>query len=217
MPASPNTPDTRAVLAAAQALGRPITPDQAAGLALYLELLQKWNARTNLVGPRRWQEVMETLVVDSLYLADFLEGLGLDAPRCLDLGAGAGLPGIPLRMLWSRGSYTLVEVREKRAVFMTMVLNRLKLASTDVFRGRAEDVLSKGDRADLILSRAFMPWPRLLKFALPMLAPDGRLVVMANEKPPSPEEISSGWRLVGHSSYPVAGKERYFWVLVPAG
>jgi len=202
------------VLNEARKLGLDPTPEQANSLAAYLGLLEKWNRSTNLVGPRQWREMFSTLVLDSFYLAGFLEGLGLpEAPLCLDLGAGAGLPGIPLRALWQRGTYHLVEVREKRAAFLRVCLGTLKLPGTFVFAGRAQDAAQKLGAADLVLSRAFLPWPELLPLARPMLAPGGTLVILANEPPP---DLPGDWRLAAEQTYEAAGKPRYFWGLEPA-
>jgi 16S rRNA (guanine527-N7)-methyltransferase len=215
------TPLTSAALtAAARALGRPVTDDQARTLADYLTQLVKWNKKMNLVGPADWRTVFDKLVVDSLYLADFLDGLKLaDTPLCLDLGAGAGLPGIPLRVLWPRGDYWLVEVRDKRATFMRSAVGRLGLPGTSVFHGRAEDALDRlterGHQAtaDLILSRAFMPWPALLEFVRPMLSPGGTVVILANTPPPGETDLPPGWHLGDVAGYPAAGRERFFWSL----
>ncbi len=211
------------IAAAARSLGRPVQADQAASLADYLGQLVKWNKKMNLVGPSDWRTIFDTLVVDSLYLADFLDGLDLAGePLCLDLGAGAGLPGIPLRVLWTRGDYWLVESRDKRATFMSSATGRLGLTGTNVYHGRAEDALCRlADRgqhatADLILSRAFMPWPALLDFVRPMLRPRGTVVILANTPPPEEAELPPGWSLGDVASYPVAGKTRYFWSLRPA-
>jgi 16S rRNA (guanine527-N7)-methyltransferase len=216
-------PTTDAVLDAARALGRSVEPEQGALLAAYLDQLVKWNRKMNLVGKSDWRSVFDTLVVDSLFLADFLAGMNLpDRPLCLDFGAGAGLPGIPLRVLWQQGDYWLVEVREKRATFMKSVLGRLRLPATNVFAGRAEDALERlaqaGHQAtaDLILSRAFMPWPALLDFVRPMLRPRGTVVILANTPPPDEAELPPGWSLGDVASYPAAGKTRYFWSLRPA-
>ena len=82
-------------------------------LGIYLEMLCQWNKAMNLVGPHSWQNMLTRLVADSFHLAPFLSGLPMPAsPLTWDLGAGAGLPGIPLRMLWPDGSYYMVEVRE---------------------------------------------------------------------------------------------------------
>jgi len=213
-------PTPEAVIAAARKLGRSVPLDQAALLAGYLDQLIRWNRKMNLVGKSDWLTVFNTLIVDSLHLADFLSGLKLQQnPLCLDFGAGAGLPGIPLRTLWQDGDYWLVEVREKRAMFMRSVLGRLKLSRTNVFHGKAEDALahladnSHEATADLILSRAFMPWDRLIGFVRPMLKQDGILVILANDPPPDESAVPEGWALGDRASYPAAGDERYFWAL----
>jgi 16S rRNA (guanine527-N7)-methyltransferase len=218
------SPTPEAVTKAARALGRPVDDRQAGLLAVYLDQLIKWNKKMNLVGKSDWRTVFDTLVVDSLFLADFLANLKLPGkPLCLDFGAGAGLPGIPLRALWPDGDYWLVEVREKRALFMKSALGRLKLPATNVFHGKAEDALARlagaghYATADLILSRAFMPWPKLLDFIHPMLRNDatrtGTAVILSNDPPPAEADIPEGWQLGDVAGYPAAGDERYFWSL----
>ena len=194
-------------------LGFEVEDDAADRLARYVGLLAKWNRAVNLVGPEHWRDIFTDLVADSLHLHRFLAGLDHAAePLCLDLGAGAGLPGIPLRILWPEGNYHLIEPRRKRALFMRTVLGELKLPGTFVFHGRAEDADFVG--ADLILSRAFLPWPRLLPFARPMLSLAGRVVVLASE--PAPEPAPEGWELLDCADYPAGKETRYFWGLAPA-
>jgi hypothetical protein len=123
-----------------------VAPEQAEKLAVYLDVLAAWNRRVNLVGPSDWTVILDELVADSPHLAAFLDspevagllGSAGGEPLCLDFGAGAGLPGIPLRILWPRGDYVLIEVRAKRAAFLAEVLARLGLPRTTVFSGRAE-------------------------------------------------------------------------------
>ncbi len=207
-------PSIEEVAAEAEALGRRLTPPQAGKMAQYLGQLVKWNKSMNLVGPKDWKTIFSTLIVDSLYLADALESLDINKEAVtLDLGAGAGLPGIPLRMIWQRGDYHLVEVREKRAVFMRSALAGLRLPRTMVFRGRAEE--ESLPLADLIISRAFMPWRDLLDFVEEMLKPRTIVTILANDAPPQAEELPPGWKLKSGSSYPVDGKQRYFWFLSP--
>jgi 16S rRNA (guanine527-N7)-methyltransferase len=88
------------------------------GLAVYLELLVRWNAAFNLVGPDGWREIFTHLAADSFYLADFLSRLPLpDASQTWEFGAGAGLPGIPLRLVWTQGEYCMVERRKNGRFF----------------------------------------------------------------------------------------------------
>lgn len=185
------------------------------GLSVYLDQLVAWNKVINLSAFSNREKIMRELIVDSFYLANFLEGFfAKDAsPLSADLGAGAGLPGIPLRLLWKAGSYTLVEAREKRSLFLTNVLSRLKLERTNVFHGTAEKFFAMQDdvkKPDCIISRAFMPWPKLGSLCAPHLDDNGLLIVMANQKAPADLGM---WRLFQDYSYPVEDKSRYLWAL----
>ena len=159
-------------------------------LYAYLAHLVKWNRVMNLVGPDGWRDIVHTLIVDSAHLALFLESLGHCLPpeaECWDLGAGAGLPGIPLRMLWSGGTYTLVEAREKRALFLQTVLALCGLSQrARVFRGRVERFMPARPPANLVVSRAFMPWEKMLGLVGPHVAPAGLVVFLTLE--PAPQE-----------------------------
>lgn len=189
--------------------------DQARVLAYYLTLLVKWNKSMNLVGPQSWEQIFHSLIIDSLHLADFLDKLDLPAsPVTLDLGAGAGLPGIPLRSLWQAGDYRLVESREKRCIFMRTALRMMKLPRTDVFQGRAEKIPAENLPADLILSKAFMPWKELLDFVKPMLAGQGKIVILSNDPAPTEQDLeNSGYVLEDSMEYMAGDKIHYFWCL----
>ena len=131
------------------------------------------------------------------------------------IGLAAIQVGIPLRMVWTRGAYYMVEVREKRALFLSSVLSRLQLPSTHVFRGPVEHFFQgQYYKADCILSRAFMPWRQLLELAEPRLHANGVLVILALE--PAPRDLPAPWRLVEQHSYVAAGNGRWFWALAPS-
>lgn len=213
MPAA--TPNNLEILRFCAKLNRVLTEDQAMGLSRYLHLLLKWNVRVNLVGSKNWQTLLADLVADSWHLADFLRGLSLPSPvRCVDLGAGAGLPGIPLRLFWPDGEYHLVEIRQKRSAFLLQAVAALDLRQTFVRPQRAEEALPALAPVGLCLSRAFMPWPRLVELVHPWLAPQGRLVIMANEPPP--RALPSPWFTAASMDYACTGKTRYFWALAEA-
>ncbi|WP_290919466.1 16S rRNA (guanine(527)-N(7))-methyltransferase RsmG [Halodesulfovibrio sp.] len=179
----------------------------------YLTLVMKWNKVMNLVGPYSWQDVLTILIIDSLHLNQFLRSLSLpSAPVAWDFGAGAGLPGIPLRALWHEGQYHLVDVREKRAMFMEQTVKRLKITDTSVYKGRVEDFMEEHDPADLMLSRAFMPWKKLLEFVGPNIKAQGRIVILALESVPA--ELPEGWSVEKEVSYAVGKDTRYFWSLL---
>ncbi len=196
-----------------------------APLAQYLSTLMQWNTVMNLVGARTWQECLHGLIIDSLYLENFLQNLPLSHSLSVkshiwDLGSGAGLPGIPLRMLWQKGQYHFVEAREKRALFLSTILAQLQamghaLPETFVFRGRAEAFFdqqkNQNTQASLIVSRAFMPWQTMLPFVQESLAEQGRVIFMALEAAPQAELVKLGWHVEQEFSYHVQGQERFFW------
>lgn len=181
-------------------------------LFIYLELLQKWNKVMNLVGPYSWEKMLDELILDSFHLATFLRTLPLPAePECWDFGAGAGLPGIPLRILWQQGKYTMVDSREKRILFLQNVLARLVLPATHAQAARVEEFMDKSSPAHLLISRAFMPWQKLLELVAGRLAPKGICVFMALEE--APQILPPTWRIVAEDSYVTAAGTRYFWAL----
>jgi 16S rRNA (guanine527-N7)-methyltransferase len=181
----------------------------------YLTLVLKWNKVMNLVGPYSWKDILTILIIDSLHLNQFLRSLPLPAaPVTWDFGAGAGLPGIPLRALWQEGEYHLVDVREKRAMFMEQTVKRLRIPNTTVYKGRVEEFMARHDPADLMLSRAFMPWKKLLDLVGPNIKSQGRIVVLALE--PVPQDLIEGWSVEKEISYSVGKDTRYFWSLIKA-
>lgn len=183
------------------------------GLGEYLDMLAAWNKSLNLTGFDDRARIMRELIADSFYLAHFMSALFVKGaqPFSADLGAGAGLPGIPLRLVWHAGSYTMVEAREKRALFLINALSRLKLPDTFVFRGKAEKFFqAAGRKMDCIVSRAFMPWPKLGEFCRPHLAKGGFLIVMANEKAP---KDPGPWRAAEEYPYASGNRTRWFWAL----
>lgn len=198
-------------------------------LAGYLELLMRWNRVMNLVGTRTWQDTFRTLIVDSLHLARFLRALPLpETPETWDFGAGAGLPGIPLRSVWRAGLYHLVDAREKRTLFLSNVLARHPLPGTVVFRGRVEAFMPTRPKADCVVSRAFLPWPEVLGLVDGHVACGGAVVFLANEQ--APPSLPPGWRVAAQAEYAVQAPHgrggtaggrssavtvRHLWALVP--
>ncbi|MDL2280181.1 class I SAM-dependent methyltransferase [Desulfovibrio sp. OttesenSCG-928-G11] len=205
-------PEPEDLRLAARELG--FFPDDSAcaALALYIGLLLKWNRAMNLVGPGEWRTLFDSLVADSFHLARLLPDLPLpDAPQCRDLGAGAGLPGIPLRSLWRDGNYVLIEVREKRALFLQNVLALCALPGVRVYRGRAEDFLEAEGGGDLIVSRAFLPWERVLDLIGPFCKSGLLCLFLSNS--PIPASLPKPWTPLTQTAYRAGGKERFFWVL----
>ncbi len=219
------------------------TVPQLAALQEYLFLLQKWNQSMNLVGKNTWEDILTELAADSLHLAKYLNSHPVFAPSGVpffaqeeklysfacyeneqnfsawDLGAGAGLPGIPLRILWNQGEYTMVEAREKRSLFLNMACTKLGLENTFVCRDRAENFmeeeLQENRKAKLIVSRAFMPYEKMLPFVAPYLASgsdNGSIIFLTLEKIDASKYNSQEfqWNTKNIYEYSIKGKKRFF-------
>lgn len=209
-------PAPEALAGCARQAGLTIPEQALQPLGIYLTELIRWNSVMNLVGARDWREALANLAGDSFHLAAFLADLPLpEAPLHWDLGSGAGLPGIPLRMVWERGDYWLVEAREKRALFLSRMLCSLRLPRTHVHRGRVEHFFgTQPHGADCVISRAFMPPETLLPLLAPHLAPQGLVILLCNRQPAA---LPPGWERVRHRAYSVrrpaasaAGETRCF-------
>ena len=215
-----STPSPKSITA--QNLAQEILPEfpnlssgQIQDLATYLHELMLWNRKTNLVGKRDWRLAYHDLIKDSLYLAACLQELDLpQKPLSLDLGAGAGIPGIPLRILWGKGRYLLVEPRQKRALFLHHILRHIPLAQSEVHCCQAQDLCEPP--ADLVLSRALCPWPEFLSLASPLLAPSGLILTFSKHSWEQEDGLCpSGFDLVQERAYPGQDKTwRYFWFFV---
>src|SRR6185437_7191560 len=104
-------------------------------LSLYLDLLLKWNARTNLTAIRDPKEIVRRHFCESLFAARHLAS---DTPALLDLGSGAGFPGLPIALLYPQIHVTLAESQNKKATFLREVVRTLELPHVEVWSGRAE-------------------------------------------------------------------------------
>ena len=184
-------------------------------LAVYLSMLMRWNTRMNLVGARTWQDAVEDLIADCLRLADFLKNLPLaDNPLCWDPGAGAGLPGIPLRCVWQEGSYHMVDVRSKRTIFLSQVLGTIDLPRTFVHNADITRFM-QGKQADLVVSRAFLPWEKVLALVADNLTRQGLVVFMSRMVPGEGElqALAKPFSLVADTSYPGPSGTRTLWAV----
>lgn len=102
--------------------------------------------------------------------------------RAYDLGSGAGLPGVVLAIAVPTCRFVLIESRRKRAGFLELAIERLRIPNAEVFHGRAEDLWSLSSPADLVTARAFAPLDRTWRVAHPLLRPGGRLLFFAGSE-----------------------------------
>ncbi len=133
----------------------------------FVDLLLRWNRRINLVSARSAEDVWRRHVLDSLQLLPLLP----DGPApLLDIGSGAGFPGLVLAAATGRRT-SLVEADKRKAAFLAEASGRLGLASVEVYAERIED--AELPKAGLLTARALAPLPTLLRYAHDLLAPGG--------------------------------------------
>jgi 16S rRNA (guanine527-N7)-methyltransferase len=150
----------------------PIDPGVRERFATYLQLLERFNAKMNLIGPMEPDEVVDSLICDSLVVGIVADITG----DVLDVGSGAGFPGLPLAMMWPEARFTLVEPRLKRSQFLEIARRRLKVDNVDVVRARLEEV--EPALFDVVCSKAFQPPAQWVETAAAWCKPGGSVVVL---------------------------------------
>jgi len=168
-------------------LGRSLTETELGAYDKYLKLLLKWQKSQRLVGRSDQGWIVQHLFVDSLL---FLRVLPRELDVILDLGSGAGFPGVPIKIVKSDVRLTLVESRRKRASFLAAVIRELGLANTHVINARIEEVSAGlAGRFDAVVMRCAGRLEDLASKAKPLLAPGGVLVASG---PPGESALPGG-------------------------
>ena len=156
----------------------------------YVELLARWNQAYNLTAVRDPDEMLTKHVLDSLTVLPFLHG-----PRVLDVGTGAGLPGIPLALVRPEVQFTLLDSNGKKTRFVTHAVATLALKNVEVLQARAEDYHPAVPFAT-VLSRAFASIGDFVRLAGHACAVDGRLLAMKGARPDAElKELPAGFRV----------------------
>jgi len=140
----------------------------------YVRALATDGVVRGLIGPREPARVWSRHVLNSAAVAQLIG----EGATVVDIGSGAGLPGIPLAIVRTDLSVTLVEPLERRVRFLQEIVEALQLTNCRVIRGRAEDVLADAGGADVVTSRAVAPLHRLVGWSAPLIRNDGWLLAM---------------------------------------
>jgi 16S rRNA (guanine527-N7)-methyltransferase len=141
----------------------------------YAELLGSAGVQRGLIGPRELERLWDRHLLNSAALGEVL-GAG---EAVVDIGSGAGLPGVPLALARPDLRVTLVEPMLRRTEFLHEVVGALGL-DVAIVRGRAEEPAVRQDvgGADAVVSRAVAPLDRLSRWSIPLLRPDGRMLAL---------------------------------------
>ena len=146
--------------------------DRAEVISRYVDILASRGIDWGLIGPRERDRLWDRHMLNSVAVASRIP----PGVTVVDVGSGAGLPGLPLAILRPDLSITLLEPLLRRANFLDLAVTELGLADrVEVVRARAEDHRS---RYDVVTCRAVAPLPRLLGWCWPLVAPGGRLLAL---------------------------------------
>jgi 16S rRNA (guanine527-N7)-methyltransferase len=143
-------------------------------ISKYIDLLLKWNARINLTAIREPEEIVQRHFGESFFAAKHMLSEGT-IENAIDLGSGAGFPGVPFAMLAPETQVTLIESNHKKAAFLRELIFVLGLKNVNVFDDRGEKYSHK---ADLVTMRAVESFSKALPLAIQLTKPEGRLALM---------------------------------------
>jgi len=150
-------------------------------LSLYLDLLLRWNARTNLTAIREPEAVVTRHFGESLFAAHILSPRLPEGATLLDFGSGAGFPGLPIQLYRPDLRVTLAESQNKKATFLREAVRTLGL-TTEVWAARAE-TMPTGRTFDCITLRAVDKMDTAIADATPRVSPNGLMAILAGETP----------------------------------
>lgn len=154
----------------------------------YKELLKEWNKKMNLTAIEEDSEIITKHFIDSLSILPYLTD---DSKSLIDIGTGAGFPGIPVKIAFEKLKVTLFDSLEKRVKFLNEVIGTLGLEGINAVHGRAEDYGVRADyreKFDYAAARAVANLPVLLEYCLPFVKVGGAFIAM---KGSSTEEVGA--------------------------
>ena len=166
-----------------QAYGIKLTDIQIGQFLTYYEMLTEWNQVMNLTAITEYKDVMKKHFVDSLSL---VKAISLDGEQSLvDVGTGAGFPGLALKIAFPGLQVTLLDSLRKRIDFLGVVVQKLHLQEVELIHGRAEDVArmeGRREHSDICVSRAVANLSTLSEYCIPFVKVGGVFVSYKSEK-----------------------------------
>lgn len=163
----------------ADSLGLKLSQKQIDAFSCYLSLLLAWNSRFNLTAITSPKPIIRLHFIDSLAIAPFISPSG----RTLDVGSGAGFPGIPLKIISPKKELTLVESRRRKANFLREVVRSLNLSGVEVVEERAENLNPRDvGLFSEVVTRALGSMDHFIRISVPLLCTGGRCIIMHGPK-----------------------------------
>lgn len=162
-----------------------LTDKQLEQFIQYYELLIEWNSFMNLTAITEFQEVIKKHFIDSISLVKAIPNLEEQYGTVIDIGTGAGFPGIPLKIVFPKLQVTLLDSLKKRVQFLDKVVNTLELSKVSIIHGRAEDYARPDklrEKFDLCVSRAVANLTTLSEYCIPFVKINGYFISYKSEK-----------------------------------
>jgi len=193
---------------------------------IYLNELKIWNEKFNLVSFKTDQELIYRHFADSLSALKYLSPGKKDDYNIVDLGAGAGFPGIPLKIALPRIQLTLIESIKKKCDFLENLVSKLSVDLTEIVNDRAENIGQNRnfrEKFDVAVSRAFAKFSPNLEMGLPLVKKGGQLILYKTESSAFGKEgVSSVEKALGilcgkysnHFCYELPGQALKYCILV---
>ncbi len=166
-----------------QSLNIQLTEEQIEQFLIYYEMLVEWNEKMNLTAITEYDEVLKKHFIDSISLIKAYDVS--KSVSVIDVGTGAGFPGLALKIAYPCLNVTLLDSLQKRIQFLNAVIERLKLEKIETYHGRAEDFAKKTDfreKYDLCVSRAVANLSTLTEYCLPFVKIGGEFISYKSEK-----------------------------------
>jgi len=181
-----------------------ISQEEISRFDIYLRELKSWNEKFNLTAIKDDREIVIKHFLDSLTPIRLIK----PGSAVLDIGSGAGFPGIPLKIVEPSLNVTLLDSVNKKVTFMKHMIGELGLTGVEVIHGRAEDLAkTRKGGFDVVISRALAGLPDFIKIGEPFLKPEGILIAMKGSR--ADEEVKEAAKIIEKRRMSVRGVERF--------